>query len=62
MKIVLLGKSGQVGYELQRTLLQLGQVIALGREEADLSSRTQLQGVLAQHTPDIIVNAAATTP
>ena len=59
MKIVLLGKNGQVGHELQRTLLPMGQVIALGREEADLSNRTQLQGVLAQHTPDIIVNAAA---
>ena len=59
MKIVLLGKNGQVGHELQRTLLPLGQVIALGREEADLSVLTQLQGVLAQHTPDIIVNAAA---
>ena len=59
MKIVLLGKNGQVGHELQRTLLPLGQVIALGREEADLSVLTQLQGVLAQRTPDIIVNAAA---
>jgi len=59
MKIVLLGKNGQVGHELQRTLLPLGHVITLGREEADLSSRTQLQGVLAQLTPDIIVNAAA---
>ena len=61
MKYLLLGKSGQVGHELQRTLLSLGQVIALGREEADLSNLTQLQGVLAQHTPDIIVNAAAYT-
>lgn len=61
MKIVLLGKNGQVGHELQRTLLPLGQVIALGREDADLSSLTQLQGVLALHTPDIIVNAAAYT-
>ena len=59
MKIVLLGKNGQVGHELQRILLPLGHVIALGREEADLSSRPQLQGVLARHTPDIIVNAAA---
>jgi dTDP-4-dehydrorhamnose reductase len=59
MKILLLGKNGQVGHELQRTLLPLGQVIALGREEADLSSPTQLQSVLAQHIPDIIVNAAA---
>ena len=58
---MLLGKNGQVGHELQRTLLPLGQVIALGREEADLSSLMQLQGVLAQHTPDIIVNAAAYT-
>ena len=61
MKIVLLGKNGQIGHELQRTLLPLGQVIALGREEADLSNRTQLQGVLARYTPNIIVNAAAYT-
>ena len=59
MKIVLLGKNGQVGHELQRTLLSLGHVIGLGRKEADLSSLTQLQGVLAQYAPDIIVNAAA---
>ena len=59
MKIVLLGKNGQVGHELHRTLLPLGQVIPLGREEADLFSLTQLRGLLAQYTPDIIVNAAA---
>lgn len=61
MKILLLGKGGQVGRELQRTLLPLGQVVALGRSDADLENLTGLQDVLHAHTPNIIVNAAAYT-
>jgi dTDP-4-dehydrorhamnose reductase len=61
MKILLLGKDGQVGRELQRTLLPLGEVVALGRSEADLDNLSSLRGMLHAHTPDIIVNAAAYT-
>ena len=61
MKIVLLGKDGQVGHELQRTLLPLGQLVALGRNKANLQELTGLKNVLHAHKPDIIVNAAAYT-
>lgn len=61
MKILLLGKDGQVGHELQRTLLPLGEVIALGRQDANLEDRTSVERALNLHAPGIIVNAAAYT-
>ena len=61
MKILLLGKDGQVGHALQRALQPLGEVIALGRNAADLQDLPELQTVLATHAPEIIVNAAAYT-
>lgn len=61
MKILLLGKNGQVGHELQRTLLPLGQLTTLCRQEANLEEPNLLAGVLEAHAPDIIVNAAAYT-
>jgi dTDP-4-dehydrorhamnose reductase len=61
MKILLLGKNGQVGRELQRTLLPLGELVALGRTEADLENLSGLGELLDSHRPDIIVNAAAYT-
>ena len=61
MKILLLGKDGQVGRELQRTLPPFGNVIALGRDDADLSDLKGLRDLLYIHAPDIIVNAAAYT-
>ena len=65
MKILLLGKNGQVGWELQRSLAPLGEVIALDSGSQELCGDfTNLQG-LAQTVrnvaPDIIVNAAAHT-
>lgn len=61
MKILLLGKNGQVGRELQRTLLPFGEIIALDRHQANLENSCELQHVLNTHKPDIIVNAAAYT-
>lgn len=61
MKILLLGKNGQVGTELQRTLLPLGTLVALDRSTADLEKPTALRSVLESHSPDVIVNAAAYT-
>ena len=61
MKIVLLGKDGQVGHELQRALLPLGQLSSFGRSEANLEDTPGLQRLLHAHAPDIIVNAAAYT-
>lgn len=65
MKILLLGKNGQVGWELQRSLAPLGELIALDRHSSnycgDLSQPKQLSETIQQLQPDWIVNAAAYT-
>ena len=65
MKILLLGKNGQVGWELQRSLAPLGELTALDRHSTDLcGDLSNLQGLAAtvqQLRPDVIVNAAAHT-
>jgi dTDP-4-dehydrorhamnose reductase len=61
MKILLLGKTGQVGFELHRTLSPLGPITAPGREELDLTNEQAVNNYLAQTRPELIVNAAAWT-
>ena len=65
MKILLFGKNGQVGWELQRSLAPLGELIALDRHNADLCGDLgNLQGLattVQRVRPDIIVNSAAYT-
>ena len=65
MKILLLGKNGQVGWELQRSLAPLGEVLALDRHSThycgDLSKPHKLAQTVLDFKPDIIVNAAAHT-
>ncbi|WP_426146433.1 dTDP-4-dehydrorhamnose reductase [Polaromonas sp. DSR2-3-2] len=65
MKILLLGKNGQVGWELQRSLAPLGDVIALDRHSqdfcGDLSNLPGLADTVRALRPDVIVNAAAHT-
>lgn len=61
MKILLFGKDGQVGWELQRALAPLGELRALGRQEADFTDLAALQSCVRGYRPDIIVNAAAYT-
>lgn len=61
MKIVLLGSNGQVGFELARSLLPLGEVIALNRSQADLTNLENLRASIQTIRPDMIVNAAAYT-
>lgn len=62
MKILLLGKNGQVGWELQRSLAPLGEVIALDRHNGgDLSDSAALLAAVREHAPQVIVNAAAYT-
>lgn len=60
-KILLLGKNGQVGWELQRTLAPLGNVVALEQEELDLVRVGDIRSTVQELKPDIIVNAAAYT-
>jgi dTDP-4-dehydrorhamnose reductase len=66
LKILLLGKNGQVGWELQRALAPLGQVIAPRRDatapfSGDLANIDALAGSVRSIAPDVIVNAAAYT-
>jgi dTDP-4-dehydrorhamnose reductase len=61
VKIVLLGKDGQVGWELQRALAPLGDLVALGRAEADLDDIPGLLARVRRERPDAVVNAAAYT-
>lgn len=61
MKIMLIGRNGQVGWELRRSLAVLGQVVACDRETADLSKPETLRPLIARMRPDVIVNAAAYT-
>lgn len=61
MKVLLTGKSGQVGGELLRSLAPLGEVIAPGRDELDLSRPDSIERSLRAHYPQVIVNAAAYT-
>ncbi|MFB4360003.1 MULTISPECIES: dTDP-4-dehydrorhamnose reductase [Pantoea] len=65
MNILLFGKSGQVGWELQRALAPLGNVIALDRHSknycGDLSQPDEIAKTIQQIQPEIIVNAAAYT-
>lgn len=60
-KILLTGRNGQVGWELQRTLAPLGKIIALDRQQADLSKTESLVALIREVKPNIIVNAAGYT-
>lgn len=60
-KILLLGKIGQLGFELQRSLAPLGQVMALDFPEIDYTHPATLPAQVLAIKPDIIVNAVAYT-
>lgn len=57
MKTLVFGQTGQVATELQRQ----AQVIALGRDVADLTDVQALRDAIAEHAPDVVINAAAYT-
>ena len=66
LKILLLGKNGQVGWELQRSLAPLGEVVACDFDSpppmrADFADPASLPALVQSVRPDIIVNAAAHT-
>ena len=67
IRILLTGVTGQVGWELQRTLMTLGEVIPVGREisttglRMDLSQPDTIRHVIRQVMPNLIINAAAYT-
>ena len=65
MKILLFGANGQVGWELQRSLSPLGELIALDRHSTelcgDLANLAGITNTIANVRPDVVVNAAAYT-
>jgi dTDP-4-dehydrorhamnose reductase len=67
MKILLFGKDGQVGWELQRSLAPLGELVALGRRDApaelpaDFADPASLARTVDRVAPDVVVIAAAHT-
>ncbi len=61
MKVLLTGKNGQLGWELERTLAPLGEVIATDRVALDLADPGVIRRVVREVKPQVIVNAGAYT-
>ena len=61
MKILLTGKNGQVGFELQRALAPLGVIVAVGTTDCDFSDETAIRRLVHKIRPNVIVNPAAYT-
>lgn len=61
LRLLITGASGQVGWQLQRTLACLGDVTALTRDQLDLSDLEAVAVVVRDQRPDVLVNAAAYT-
>jgi len=59
--ILLLGKTGQVGFELEHALKPLGSLVAPSHDELDLTDPDSIQKAIAAAKPDVIVNAAGFT-
>jgi dTDP-4-dehydrorhamnose reductase len=60
-KILITGKNGQVGWELQRSLASFGQVIAIDSDEMDLADADAMRRTMRDVRPDFIINPAAYT-
>src|SRR5688572_7979721 len=61
MRVLLIGRSGQLGWELQRSLAPLGGLVALDRAGMDLADPDSIHRAIADARPEVIVNAAAYT-
>ncbi len=61
MRILLIGRNGQIGWELQSTLAPIGDVVALDRSQLDLTDLAAVASAIRQVAPQVIVNAAAYT-
>ena len=61
MKILLTGKTGQIGKELNNIVGDLGNLITVDREQLDLSKPNSIEPVILDIKPDIIINPAAYT-
>jgi dTDP-4-dehydrorhamnose reductase len=61
MKTLLLGKDGQVGWELQRALAPLGELVVIGSKTLNIADADALRAAVRDAAPSVIVNAAAYT-
>jgi dTDP-4-dehydrorhamnose reductase len=61
LKILLTGRSGQVGYELERSLQGLGEIFAVDRSTMDLANLDRVREVIRAVQPALIINPAAYT-
>ncbi|HDY91403.1 MAG TPA: dTDP-4-dehydrorhamnose reductase [Pseudoalteromonas sp.] len=61
MKVLITGKNGQLGSELQKTCPSNIELICFGSKELDISNVEQVNELLISHSPDIVINAAAYT-
>jgi len=61
MSILLLGKDGQVGWQLQRALAPLGEMMVCGRAQCDMTDPDRIRALVAEFRPSVIVNATAYT-
>ena len=59
MRSLILGKNGQLGWELERALAPLGPVVALDRKQCNLDDVQAIPAVLRRYPADVILNAAA---
>ncbi len=60
MKILLIGRNGQVGAEIEReALVKKIEVVALGREDLDIADGAKVEEVIAETKPSVIINASA---
>lgn len=59
--ILVIGKNGQIGWELERSLCVLGNVLAVDRQNVDLTNADNIRAFVRQIKPLVIVNAAAYT-
>lgn len=56
-RVFLIGKNGQIGWELNRTLQNVGDVIAVGKHEVDITDRDAVHSIIREIKPNIIINA-----
>jgi len=61
MRLILTGKHGQLGFELQRALAPLGEIVAVDQAECDLANPEAIRQLVRETRPDVIVNPAAYT-
>lgn len=61
MRILLFGKNGQLGSELRRSLLPLGSIFAVDKDDLDLADSDAVEKFIIDFVPDIIINASAYT-